>query len=164
MRVYVDFETTGLSPLRERVVEVAAVEPGGRRFSMLARPEPEVMARLRFPLYPSGITKEELDEALPLVTVAGMFKEWLQELGPCTLWAYNSAFEMGFAQREPWSIGRIHWGGCVMRKASRGGRYRKLRDVAASFGLEWEGDAHRALADARMAMRVDARLDGRIAV
>lgn len=161
MRVWADTETSGLDPARDLVLEVACVAEGGGEFQSLANPGEEALERIKgcYALTVNGIDLDELRAAPPVMEVAGMFKEWLNQLGPVELWAYNAPFDMGFLEREPWGLNRLSWGGCVMRLASRGRKWSKLVEVAARMGLDWDGDAHRALADARMAMKVHLELE-----
>lgn len=161
MRVWVDTETSGLEPSRDLVLEIAAIAEDGRTFQSLANPGDEALEFIKdcFALKVNGLKIEELRAAPPTSDVAASFKAWLSTLGPVELWAYNSGFDMGFLEREPWAIGRMYWDGCVMRLAANGKKWQRLSEVAARMGLEWDGAAHRALADAKMAMRVHLELD-----
>jgi DNA polymerase III epsilon subunit-like protein len=160
MRVWADVETGGLDPARDPILEVACAAESGAEFQELANPGAEAVERLRGSraLEVNGIDPDELLAARPAVEVARAFKEWLNGLGPVELWAYNAPFDRGFLAKEPWAISELCWGGCVMRLVSRG-RWKKLTEVAARMGLAWDGRAHRALADARMAMRVHLEMN-----
>lgn len=166
MRVYVDTETSGLDPSKCGIVELAAVSEDGREYSSLVYPGESVMSMqgVQKALEVNGITMDEILMAPKAEVVAEEFRRWLKEIGPCSLWAYNSKFDSAFLKRSPWNIGEIHWGGCVMKSAAGRGPNRKLADVAARMGLSWDGDVHRALPDARMTRMVHERLMGVVRV
>jgi DNA polymerase III epsilon subunit-like protein len=158
--IYVDTETSGLRPPRAVVLEVGAVATEGDRelgsFSSLVNPGDAVLdsphsARA---LQVNQIDPGELRRARRVDEVAADFRGWLMEWGPVSLFAFNTDFDAGFLHQPPWSISRMCWGGCVMKTLAGKERYVKLSKCADRFGLQWEGDAHRALADARMAFRV----------
>lgn len=166
MRVWVDTETSGLDPTSDLILEVAAVgESDGVRFRSLANPGEEALERVKgcYALRVNGLTIEELRAAPPLEMVAETFKVWLRELGAVELWAYNTQFDSGFLAQKPWEISNLCWGGCVMKLVANGRRWPKLGDVAARMGLEFEGAAHSALADAKMAKRVHLELERQMA-
>lgn len=158
--IYVDTETSGLTPPRSVILEVAAVAVRDgvelESFSMLVNPgqavldSPESAQALAI----NKLDKEELLRAHSAEHVAEQFKSWLMQWGPSSLWAFNTQFDSSFLAQKPWEISKLCWGGCVMRTLAGKERYIKLSKCAERFGLKWDGEAHRALGDARMAFKV----------
>jgi ATP-dependent DNA helicase DinG len=94
--VVFDFETTGLSPERHEIIEIAAVrwEDGrlGERFHSLVRPErdiPDEVSRL------TGITADTLADAPDLETVLPQFLAFIEGR---VLAGHNVRFDLGFLQ------------------------------------------------------------------
>lgn len=163
MRVYIDIETTGLSPSRHHVVEVGAVAYSDAwleadRFESLVNPGEDVVAYWRGQTLPyNDIEASALEAARPAEVVALEFRAWLDALGPSELYAFNSGFDSGFLAREPWNINPAAWVGCVMIDATRlyGDGMRCISLKRAAFLCEVVGEQqHRALADALMAAAV----------
>ncbi len=96
--VALDFETTGLDPRRDRIVEVGAIrfDHGGNVlgvFQSLVNPGfpcPPEAARIH------GIGDEELAGAEGEDLVIPRLVEFLQASGPTTLVAHNAPFDVGF--------------------------------------------------------------------
>ena len=158
--IYVDTETSGLRPPQSVILEVAAVavrddqELGS--FAALVNPGVDVLtsSETAKALEINKLDKQELAAASPAGYVAEQFKQWLMQWGPASLWAFNTQFDSGFLAQKPWEISKLCWGGCVMKQLAGKERYIKLSKCAERFALAWDGEAHRALTDARMAFKV----------
>lgn len=166
-RIYIDTETTGLNKHQDHVVEVAAVATNDNgevldTYQSLACPPLEVLEspKIDVALDINKITREELRAAPPAQQVADALRSWLArwqstpDFDAPTLHAFNVEFDAAFLAREPWNVPRDGWGECVMLAVANGKRWCKLGVAAITFGLEWDGSAHRALADALMAAKV----------
>jgi len=105
--VVLDVETTGMRPLSDRVIEVAAIRlacSGGRvrpvaEFATLVNPErrlPPTITRL------TGIAEEMVAHAPRFADVAD---ELAAFLGPCVLVAHNARFDLAFLNAE---FGRVY--------------------------------------------------------
>src|SRR5690606_16376529 len=102
--VVIDIETTGLRPLRQRIIEVAAIRyRGGRRqdvFSTLVNPERPVPAYIR---KLTGIDETALAGAPEFRRVAD---ELTAFLGDDLLIGYNVEFDIAFLNAELKRLGR----------------------------------------------------------
>lgn len=151
-----DLETTGLSAVSDRIVEIGAVkftESGEilAEFERLVNPlrRSSPMARAVH-----GISDEELARAESAEVVLPQFVEFLGDPGRTTLLAHNASFDAGFLGRELARIGRPKPDHSVVdtlalsrrRWPKIGGH--KLDDLARRLGLDPHGP-HRALADSR---------------
>ncbi len=151
-----DLETTGLSALSDRIVEIGAVrfDASGEVFGEFER--------LVNPLRPSGdraravhgISDEELALAETAELVLPEFLEFLGDPGRTTLLAHNATFDAGFLGRELARLGRPMPGHVVVdtlalarRRWPKIGSHR-LDFLAGRLGLDPFGP-HRALADSR---------------
>lgn len=154
-----DFETTGLNPFLDRIVEVGAVKFDAAGtvlgvFEQLANPgrpiPPQAMAV-------HGITDRDVVDAPPLDEVTAAFLEFI---GPPTseLIAHNAMFDARFLAHELAREGlafpenpvfdSIHAAARLLRQKSYA-----LGAVAQGLGLRPSG-AHRALADAMIVKEV----------
>ena len=93
----IDFETTGLTPGTDRVVEVSVVrvDPGEEPrlvFDTLVNPQREVAATELH-----GITDSQLADAPDFCDIAG---ELVAHLHGCAIAAYNVYFDMRFLKYE----------------------------------------------------------------
>ena len=149
-----DLETTGLSALSDRIVEIGAV-----RFDASGAVLGE-FERLVNPLRPSGdraravhgISDAELARAETAESVLPEFLEFLGDPGRTTLLAHNATFDAGFLGRELARLGRPMPGHVVVdtlalarRRWPKIGSHR-LDFLAGKLGLDPFGP-HRALAD-----------------
>jgi len=155
-----DFETTGLSPRADRVLEVGLAGP--RPYQALVRDAGPASAAA---LAVHGITEAEARAGgVPgRAALAGL----LDALGPgpVRIAAHSAGFERGFleawAGRNGWSLPEIQWV-CTLDLA-RGqcaypGISRRLEALAWRFGLE-HGPLHRAPADAALTLRLLGQLE-----
>jgi DNA polymerase-3 subunit epsilon len=160
-----DFETTGLDPKCERVVEIGAVRFRFREAD--ARPEsPAALAALVDPGKPMprlvqaihGISDEDLIGAPSFVDLAPAL---LSLARGATILAHNAPFDLSFLAEE---LARSNLGADfgfpevldtrLLAKAAFPGRPSySLMNLAAAFGLD-SGAAHRALDDAKTCMEL----------
>lgn len=180
-----DFETTGLSPAAgARITEVAALRiEQGRiidRFVSL------VNCGVRVPAFITsltGITQRMVDTA---PCVSQVVPELLRFIGTDTLSAHNASFDEKFLVAESRQLGLApqHDGLVCSLKLSRrlfpGLPSYKLASLSSALGIRFNGNAHRAEADAEVSAqllihigehlqrrygvaRIDARLLTRVA-
>ena len=155
-----DFETTGLYPATDRIVEFGAVTfRDGEivdRFERLANPgmpiSPDAAAV-------SGISDADVAESDP---VAQVVPEFVEFLGTTVLIAHNAPFDLGFLRAAVASLGRPDISNTIVdtqvlaMKAFPRRKSYGLQNLAAELGLP-PNRAHRALDDAIMCMRLFER-------
>jgi DNA polymerase III epsilon subunit family exonuclease len=156
---FFDVETTGMSPVKDKIVEIAAirVEKDGCRkyFSSLVNPG--------FPVPPQsaavhGITDEMLASAPKFESVAPKFLDFALETA---LIAHNAAFDLAFLQESLAREGFKTWNGKtidsikVLKKIFPGLPSYSLSYLREYFAVEpRNGQAHRAFADAECMMKI----------
>lgn len=154
--VMIDFETTGMSPDQgDRVTEVAALRiVGGEvvdRFVTL------INCNVRIPSFITqltGISQAMVNRAPPATEV---IPELVRFIGTDTLAAHNASFDEKFLLAESQRLGLCanHEGLiCSVKLARRvfpGLSTYSLGPLAASLGIRFKGNAHRAEADAEVA-------------
>ncbi len=141
MTLFLDTETTGLAR-SDRVVEIGVVDDAGAVvFQSLVNPGMPIPAQASAI---HGITDDMVRDAPPLDAVAEAVRAALIADGIVVI--YNAAFDQRFFPRDFWAgIGVT----CAMlRYADVAGRWLKLGDAAGRVGHVWDGEAHRAVADA----------------
>jgi DNA polymerase-3 subunit epsilon len=163
--VVIDFETTGLRPGSDRVIEAAAVviEDGRlvQRFQSLANPGipiPSFIAGF------TGITNAMIAKAPPTHEVMASLANFV---GNHRLAAHNATFDRGFLAAELRRIGRTSRQDflCTLllsRRIIRGLPSYKLEAVARYCGIPIPTQTHRALADAEMAAALLLTLSRRL--
>ena len=162
-----DFETTGLDPARERVVEIGAIRfvpvtaglsgAEGRRATELGAMASLVKPGIRMPrevIAIHGITGEDVEDAPP-------FKEVAPALSALASGAYivahNAPFDLAFLRAElaraglPPPLNPVIDTRLLAKAAFPGLSSYRLVHLASRFGIE-PGRAHRALDDARTCM------------
>lgn len=162
----IDFETTGLSPQNDRVIEIGVACFDGGRLSLLKNwlinpgiPIPEESRAIH------NITDEELADAPPFASVAIELAEVLRDHLPV---AYNAAFDRAFLHAEigrlpsvmlepmpPAFLPDVSWVDPLVwaRELFQEEKSRKLVDVSARLGITLD-NAHRAASDAQAAGEV----------
>jgi DNA polymerase III epsilon subunit family exonuclease len=151
-----DFETTGLSAIDDRIVEIGAVkfDASGQvlqEFERLVNP-----LRLSGPGARAihGISDAELALAETAEVILPQFLDFLGDPAETTLMAHNATFDAGFLGRELARLGRPMTAHAVIDTlALARKRWPKLRShrldfLAHNLGLDPQG-SHRALADSR---------------
>lgn len=161
MYCVIDFETTGLSPQDNDIIEYAAVrvtsdgEGGlviGEHISELCKPKQTYISSIITKI--TGITPDMVkDEDV----FEERLKEFLDFIGNDTVVAHNIPFDMGFLRRYCGDAGcKIPAKTlCTLQLARRMLRLKsnKLEEVAKALGVRSSG-YHRALDDATVTARV----------
>lgn len=157
--VMLDFETTGLSPaMGDRITEVAALRIVGGE--IVERYVSLVNCGVRIPAFITGltgITQAMVDSAPPVEEVV---PQLLDFIGSDALSAHNASFDEKFlrAEAEQLELAPRHASLVCSLKLSRRvfpelSSY-KLGDLSRSLGIRFNGNAHRAEADAEVAAQV----------
>jgi DNA polymerase III subunit epsilon len=148
----IDVETTGFNPyLNDRIVELAAVviDLNGtqhREFSTLLNPERDIG-----PTRVHGLSSGDVISAPKFEEIAGMLVEFFS--GCVAVAGHNVRFDRSFLNSE---FARIGYNLeelpslCSMQLAGGG----SLSTLCAEYGVEYLGDAHEALNDARATARL----------
>ncbi len=152
-----DFETTGLYPARNRIVEFGAVRfrigSETATFSELADPGspiPEDAARV------SGITTQMVAGK---ATVEELLPRFVEFLGDAILIAHNAEFDMGFLRAELERANLATVSNTVIdtvrlaQRAFPGKKSYALQNLVEQLAIP-QNTAHRALDDARQCMRL----------
>ena len=146
---FIDLETTGANPVRDRITEIGVVEVDGDRVTTWntlinpGRPIPEFIQQL------TGIRNEMVADAPTFAEVAEELAERLQ--GRLFI-AHNARFDYGFVKNEYQRLGQRFRSDvlCTVRLSRKlFPEYPRhnLDSLIARHGLQ-TGDRHRALADA----------------
>ncbi len=155
-----DFETTGLYPASDRIVEFGAVKfRGGESIETF-----EHLANPGIPISPdaaavSGISDADVVGARPVFEVV---PEFVAFLGDTVLMAHNAPFDLGFLRAAVSLLGQPDIGNTIIdtqllaMKAFPRRRSYSLQNLATDLGLP-PNRAHRALDDAIMCMRLFER-------
>jgi len=164
--VFVDVETTGASPARERITEVGivTVESDGdpqrvSEWSSLVNPGVPIPAEIQ---WLTGITNEMVRDAPRFAELA---EQLYDRLDGAIFVAHNARFDYGFLKAEfaragyDWRAATL----CTVRLSrhlypDRGPH--SLDAIVARFGLDGE-QRHRALGDARVLWRLLQKLSDR---
>ena len=153
--IMLDFETTGLSPaMGDRITEVAALRICDGR--IVDRYVSLVNCGMRIPAFITqltGISQRMVDSAPPVDDVVPRLLEFI---GKDALSAHNASFDAKFLQAESEQLGLAPQYSqliCSLKLSRRVfpalGSY-KLGALARSLGLRFNGNAHRAEADAEV--------------
>ena len=162
----IDFETTGLTPENDRVIEIGVACFDGGRLTMLKNwlvnpgmPIPEESRAIH------NISDEEIANAPRFHEVVVELADVLRDHIPV---AYNAEFDRRFLQAElkrlegiafqpipPAFVGDVVWVDPLVwvRELFQEEKSRKLTDVSARLGIALD-NAHRAASDAEAAGRV----------
>ena len=144
MAIYLDTETTGLSPRQgATIVELAIVDERGKTLiDTLVNPKSPI------PWQASkvhGITDQMVRHKPTLMEIMPEVRDIIRDK---EVVIYNSTFDAPFFPGELTESRNVE---CAMRQFSKatGSRsWKKLALAASHVGHEWTGTAHRALADA----------------
>ncbi len=152
--VVLDFETTGLSPLRgDRAIEIGAVRivkgQITERFQQLMNPGRRISSFIED--Y-TGISNAMLADSPPCETVMAQFADFL---GEDNLVAHNASFDQRFLEAELARVKKPIAGsfGCSMllsRRIYPDAPSHRLGSLVAYKKLPNDGVFHRALADSEM--------------
>lgn len=147
-----DVETTGMSPVRDRIVEIAAmrIDKDGKvsRFSTLVNPGCNISWRVSLVHH---ITNEMVADAPSFEEIGG---EFLKFAAGTTLVAHNAKFDAGFLQESLLRSGFELWTGKILdslalvRSTHPGLKSYKLQNLRITLDLQCDGGiAHRAASD-----------------
>lgn len=155
--IVIDFETTGLSPGYDRVIEAAAVRVENGEitghFQSLANPG------MRIPAFIENFTGISNAMVAKAPSTREVMADLADFLGDHQLAAHNANFDRGFLTAELQPLRRRPRQDflCTLllaRRIARGLPGYKLEQVARHLQVPVPRDTHRALADAEMAARV----------
>ena len=148
--VFLDTETTGLYPPRDKIVEIAIVDGNGEvLLNTLVDPKREIPNEV---IRIHGIDNKMVKGS---PTIEDLEPQLIKILKGKKLIVYNLNFDIRFLSRSVVnSIKEKHC--CMLRFASVYGewnqyhgnfKWKPLSTAASHVGYKWEGNAHRALAD-----------------
>lgn len=167
--VALDFETTGLSARGgDRIIELAALRFEGG--AIVERLVSFVDPGFPIPAHISSITGISSAMVRGAPRACDVLPALVEFIGEDVVVAHNASFDAGFLAAEC-GRSRVEWNeadrvACTMKLARRIvpglGSY-KLASVASSVGVRFDGQAHRAEADARVAGLVMEQLAMRLA-
>lgn len=159
--VVLDLETTGLDPAQHEIIEIAAIRyrkgtNAHDTLQALVKPTkkiPEKITKL------TGITQAMLDKDGE--SLAQVLPQFIEFIGSLRLVTFNAEFDMAFlvAACEKHGIAKpANPASCALKMARRAWPRRKSfrLEHLANDGTFAEGNAHRALEDARRALIVYA--------
>lgn len=149
-RIILDLETTGLSPQRHRITEIAAVKVKGDQiideFQTLVNPEvpiPKFITKL------TGISNEMVEDKPVIEDILPSLKEFL---GETVIVGHNISFDHRFLQENFWRHNNFLLTNdtlCTMKLARRLNSNlpsKRLGSICEHYGLINE-TAHRAMSD-----------------
>ena len=148
--VFLDTETTGLYPPRDKIVEIAIINGKGKTLlNTLVNPEREIPAEV---IDIHGIDNKMVKGS---PTIEDLEPKLIEILKGKKLIVYNLGFDIGFLSKDVVdSIKEKHC--CMLRFAPVFGewnrnhgnyKWQSLTIAADYVGYKWKGEAHRALAD-----------------
>ncbi len=156
-----DVETTGMSPVYHRIVEIAAIridsDGGQSRYQSLVNPGCSIPSRLTAI---HGITDDMVKDADMFTQVGYDFMNFCEG---STLVAHNARFDLSFLQESLARVALRPWKGKTMdsipliKRAYPGLPSYSLQKLRFNFGLDSEvGPAHRAFADVEWTLEIFA--------
>ena len=164
-----DVETTGMSSVHHRIVEIAAIrvdiDEVQSRFQSLVNPGCSIPSRLTGI---HGITDDMVKDANNFTQVGYDFIDFSKD---STLVAHNARFDLSFLQESLSRVGLPLWKGKTMdtiplvKRAYPGLPSYSLQNLRSNFGLDDEvGPAHRAFADVEWTLEIFAMTMKRLLV
>lgn len=150
MYAIIDVETTGGSPKRERIIEIAIIKSNGEKiidsYQTLVNPEktiPPFVSNL------TGISNEMVEQAPLFEEIAAQVEAFTKG---CVIVAHNAHFDYGFIKNEFRYIGQYYQRDriCTVKLTQRalpGLEGYSLGKLAKHFNID-HADKHRAYADA----------------
>lgn len=163
-----DFETTGLSPAADRIVEIGAVgfhlEEGGSGWRAIVDGTYETLVNPGRPIPPEVTAIHGIDDLS--VSGAPAFREaaegFLKFIEGSILVAHNAPFDLGFLAAETASAGIENPPNpaydtiAIAKTAVSGLPSYSLKALAAAFGID-QTSAHRGADDSRVCMELFCR-------
>lgn len=148
-----DLETTGMSPVYDRIIEIAAihVDIDGTETSFHSLVNPGC------PVPPQATRVNNISDAMLVdaPTFSRIAPEFMKLVHGSTLVAHNARFDLGFLQESLSRTGQRLWDGKTLdtlrltRQAFKGLPSYSLQSLRAALNLpDCNEDAHRAHADA----------------
>ncbi|OFZ63419.1 MAG: hypothetical protein A2328_09735 [Bdellovibrionales bacterium RIFOXYB2_FULL_36_6] len=157
--IALDFETTGLSPLVDKIIEISAIKvtpEGITTFNELINPQIDIPA---ITTNIHHITDLMVKDSKTLDRVLPSFIDFLSDL---PLIAHNAQFDMGFLMYNTHHL-KLEIPQCnvfcsckLARKIFKESANHKLKTVADTLGIEIKNH-HRALDDAYASLRIFAK-------
>ena len=155
-----DVETTGMSPVRDRIVELAAVRVD--RDGSLSRFQSLVNPGVRIPAQAVAVHHITDDMVAGAPSFARMGLDFLEFASESTLVAHNARFDLGFLQESLARTGLPQWKGKtldslrLLKTTFPNLPSYNLQSLRAYFQLETEKgmNAHRAGADVEWTRQV----------
>lgn len=154
-----DLETSGLSPLMDEIIEIAAIKVIGNQieaYETLVKPERPIPP---FTTEIHGITDEMVADARSIGEVLPEFLEFASDHS----WvAHNSKFDVGFVvynmhqQKIPFFNAKVFCSCKLSRKLVKGSENHKLNTLAEFFNIKLENH-HRALDDTMACLKIFAQ-------
>ncbi|MEM7335513.1 MAG: exonuclease domain-containing protein, partial [Chloroflexota bacterium] len=153
--VAIDIETTGLSPVKDAIIEVAAITFQDANildeYSTLVNPERQVP---EFITGITGITPEMVNDAPTMFSIRSRLRP---KLGDHVLVGHNVGFDLSFLREERLALGNHHVDTLTLATIlyPEAGRY-NLESLAFYLNLPNIGEeqAHRALDDAELTIEL----------
>lgn len=155
--VIVDLETTGLSPVKNEIIEIGAIKVMGNKIvdtmDILVKPSVKIP---RFITSLTGITNEMLEEGLEIKEALQEFTNFVKE---DTIMAHNANFDLGFLRNNFQRHFQIELSNSYLdtlalsRKYVKGIPNYKLETLANYFHIDYVG-AHRSLKDCEITYHV----------
>ena len=155
--VIVDLETTGLSPVKNEIIEIGAIKVQNNeivdRLDILVKPENRVNY---FISNLTGITNEMLEDAMDIKEALKIFSEFASD---STLMAHNANFDMSFLNTNLDKHFKYTLKNkcldtlAISRHYLKGMPNYKLETLANHFNVNYSG-AHRSLKDCEITYEV----------
>ena len=156
-----DTETTGMSPVHHRIVEIAAIRTDidgtQSRYQTLINPGCRIPTKLTAI---HGITDDMVKDADMFTQIGYDFMDFSKD---STLVAHNARFDLSFLQESLARVGLRPWRGNTMdtipliKRAYPGLPSYSLKNLRYNFGLDHDvGPAHRAYADVEWTLEIFA--------
>ena len=149
--IVLDFETTGLDPSKDEVLQVSMVDQDGAVL-MNEYCRPERVTSWTDAEKVNGIAPERVADCPPFRALLARVVELLAGAGQIV--AYNVGFERGFLDAYGVQTDRLRWAPDPMQLFAErmGGPRRSLTAAAGFFGIRFS--AHDALEDVRATLRL----------
>ncbi len=169
--IITDVETLGFNAEKAQVVEIGLSVLDGEEkeiaaFSSLVFADDAAIEAGKDALDANKIDPDQIRTAPRIELVAAAMWDFLRPIYSAypgiLIHSFNVPFDRRFLVRDPWMLLAEYWGECIMdasKKAMGTSKFPSLDRAIEHFGLKFEGDAHRALPDARMAAKVYSQIN-----
>ncbi|HBM17228.1 MAG TPA: DNA polymerase III subunit epsilon [Lentisphaeria bacterium] len=153
-----DVETTGMSAVYDRIVEIAAIKVDldgiENRFHSLINPKCIISEQV---IRVHGITNEMVDSCRSFCEIGIEFTDFARG---STLVAHNARFDLSFLQESLARSGHQTWKGKtldsipIIKRSYPGLPSYSLQNLSRNFGLDPIGGAHRAYVDVELTLEL----------